>query len=253
MNKPAKGRIRNAFERAAKSYDQAADIQRRVCQTLARGLACHDAESLLDAGCGTGYAHALLRQHAPRGEILALDLSTAMLAQVAAPCRKIAGDIEQLPLADASIDLYWSSLALQWCDLAPSLQEARRTLRAGGQLAIATLGPETFHELRSAFAGVDAYRHTLGFCPPDELRILAKDLGLQAVDLIESTETAFYPDFRQLLLAVKAIGANQVGRGQRTGLMSRSAFLKAEAAYETLRREAGLPLSYHVLYLHARV
>ena len=30
MNKPAKGRIRNAFERAAKHYDQAADIQRRV-------------------------------------------------------------------------------------------------------------------------------------------------------------------------------------------------------------------------------
>ena len=51
--------------------------------------------------------------------------------------------------------------------------------------------------------------------------------------------------------AVKAVGANQVGDGRRTGLMSRASFLRAEAAYEAQRTADGLPLTYDVLTLHA--
>ncbi len=252
MNKPAKARIRRAFEQAAESYDQAAEIQRRICNTLAARVTATSAVRMLDAGCGTGFAHALLRRHAPAGEIVALDLSTAMLAHAPSDCRKIAGDLENLPLADACVDLYWSSLAVQWCDLAQSLREAHRVLQPGGQLALATLGPDTFHELRSAFSGVDAYRHTLGFSSPTEVSHTAASAGFTTVNLLEAKETAYYADFRQLLQAVKAIGANQIGGGQRRGLMSRAAFFHAETAYEALRCNAGLPLSYHVLYLYAR-
>ena len=49
----------------------------------------------------------------------------------------------------------------------------------------------------------------------------------------------------------QAIGANQIGSGRRTGLMSRSEFQRAEAAFERLRTPAGLPLTYDVIYLHA--
>lgn len=252
MNRPAKARIRRAFEQAAESYDQAAEIQRRICNTLAGRLAATSMGRMLDAGCGTGFAHALLRQHALAGEIVALDLSTAMLGHAPSGYQKIAGDLENLPLADACMDLYWSSLAVQWCDLGQSLREARRVLRPGGQLVLATLGPDTFHELRSAFSGVDAYRHTLGFSSPTEVSRAAACSGFTAVDLQEAKETAYYRDFRQLLQAVKAIGANQIGGGQRRGLMSRTAFFQAETAYETLRCNAGLPLSYHVLYLYAQ-
>ena len=252
MNKPSKARIRQSFERAAPTYDSAADIQRRICTQLAAGLPDIAPTRLLDAGCGTGYAQADLQARFPNAHAVALDLSPAMLSRVAAPCCRIAGDLENLPLADASLDLYWSSLAVQWCDLTSALREAQRALRPAGFLALASLGPATFHELRHAFADVDDYRHTLSFHSADEIRKIAGKLGFATVSTIKSTKVAHYPDFKTLLRAVKAIGANQLGDGRRTSLMSRAGFLRAEAAYEALRTPAGLPLSYDVIYLYAQ-
>lgn len=252
MTKPSKARIRQSFERAAPTYDSAADIQRRICMQLADGLPEVAPARLLDAGCGTGFALADLQARFPDAHSLALDLSPAMLDRIAASCCRIAGDLEHLPLADASLDLYWSSLAVQWCDLATALREAHRTLRPNGLVALASLGPATFHELRHAFAEVDHYRHTLSFHSADEIRKIAVNLGFAAVDTKKSTKIAHYPDFKTLLRAVKAIGANQLGDGRRTSLMSRTTFLRAEAAYEQLRTTAGLPLTYDVIYLYAR-
>lgn len=252
MHKPAKARVRLSFERAAPTYDSAADVQRRICDRLLAGLPDIRVDRLLDAGCGTGYAQSLLQARFPAAQALALDLSPAMLDRIAAPCCRLAGDLEHLPLADASLDLYWSSLAVQWCELALALREARRTLKPGGRLALASLGPATFHELRHAFAGVDEYRHTLSFHSPDEIRQIALASGFAAVDVQKSTEIAHYPDFKSLLKAVKAVGANQVGAGQRRSLMSRTAFARAEVAGETLRTPAGLPLTYDVITLYAQ-
>jgi malonyl-CoA O-methyltransferase len=252
MTRPSKARIRDSFERAASTYDSAADIQRRISTQLAEGLPDITPARLLDAGCGTGFAQADLHARFPNAHALALDLSPAMLGHVGTPCCRIAGDLEHLPLADASLDLYWSSLAVQWCDLTTALCEALRTLRHDGLVALASLGPATFHELRHAFADVDDYRHTLSFHSADEIRKIAVKLTFSSVSTIKSTKIAHYADFKTLLRAVKAIGANQLGDGRRTSLMSRATFQRAEAAYEQLRTPAGLPLSYDVIYLYAR-
>ena len=253
MSRPSKARIRNSFERAAPTYDAAAVVQRRVCARLAAGLpAAITAHHILDAGCGTGFALPRLRQRYPAAHAIALDLAPAMLRRIAEPCSLLAGDLERLPLAPASIDLYWSSLAVQWCDLPAALAEARRVLADGGALALASLGPATFHELRTAFAGIDAHRHTLSFHSPEEIRHLATEAGFVAVDVGKHTETAHYADFKSLLRAVKAIGANQIGAGRRTALLSRDAFARAELAAEALRAPEGLPLTYDVITLHAR-
>jgi len=250
--KPSKARIRQSFERAARSYDSAAEIQRRICTQLAEGLPEISPTSVLDAGCGTGFALPDLQARFPNAHAVGLDLSSAMLEQVTTQCCRIAGDLEQLPLADACLDLYWSSLAVQWCDLATALREAHRTLRPAGHAALASLGPATFHELRHAFADVDHYRHTLSFHSLEEIRKIAVSLHFVAINTQKSTKIAHYPDFKTLLRAVKAVGANQLGQGKRTSLMSRAAFLRAEAAYEQLRTSAGLPLTYDVIYLYAQ-
>ena len=252
MTRPSKARIRESFERAAPTYDGAADIQRRICAQLAAGLPEFTPARLLDAGCGTGFAQADLQTRFPNAHSIALDLSPAMLCQVKVPCCRIAGDLEHLPLADASLDLYWSSLAVQWCDLGKALREAHRILHPSGFVALASLGPATFHELRHAFADVDDYRHTLSFHSENEIRKIAAIQGFATVNTKKSTKTAFYADFKTLLRAVKAIGANQLGDGRRTSLMSRTRFQRAEAAYEQLRTSAGLPLTYDVIYLYAQ-
>jgi malonyl-CoA O-methyltransferase len=252
MTKPSKARVRQSFERAAPTYDSAASVQRAICHDLIDRLPELSASRLLDAGCGTGYALPLLRQRFPQAHVIGLDLSPAMLRHVAEPCCRIAADLEHLPLAAASVDLFWSSLAVQWCELPLVLREARRILRPGGALALASLGPATFHELRHAFAGVDEYRHTLAFHATDEISAMAAAAGLHDITVNSYPQIAHYADFKSLLRAVKAIGANQVGDGRRTSLMSRTAFQKAEAAYEAQRTPDGLPLTYDVITLIAR-
>lgn len=252
MTKPAKARVRLSFERAAPTYDSAAEVQRRICDHLVGQLPQLAPQRFLDAGCGTGYALPLLQQRYPEAQALALDLSAAMLGRIAMPCCRLVGDLEHLPLANDTLDLYWSSLAVQWCDLAAVLKESRRVLRKGGQLVLASLGPATFRELRHAFADVDGHNHTLAFHSQAEIQACAEQAGLFAVDVRQHTETAHYPDFRSLLKAVKAVGANQVGEGRRTSLLSRAGFARAEAACETLRTAAGLPLTYEVISLYAQ-
>ncbi len=253
MSRPPKSEVRRSFGKAASSYDTAAEVQRRICLQLAEGLSpLPPHATVLDTGCGTGFGLSLLQQQRPEGaELIGLDLSPAMVATVAPQFHRIAGDAEQLPLASASIDLYWSSLALQWCDLERALGESHRVLRPGGQLAVATLGPRTFEELRSAFAAADAYPHTLDFLSPEAVLATAKAAGFTQAWIETRLEVAHHTDLRSLLKSIKAIGANQVSGTRRTGLMSRSAWQRAEAAYEALRQPAGLPLSYDVIVLRA--
>lgn len=249
---PAKQHIRRAFDNAAATYDGAAEVQRHACQQLAAGLdPVFVPDCLLDGGCGTGFGLRLLAERYPQAWRLGIDLAPAMLVKARAPVA-IAGDLEHLPLAPASIDLYWSSLTAQWCQLERLLPEAARVLRPGGRLALATLGPQTFVELRSAFAAGDAYTHTLAFPAGETIHTLLLQNGFTDIVRHGETHVSHHPDLRTLLRSVKAIGANQVGDGRRRGLMARATFARAEAAYETRRQPQGLPLTYDLFYLHTQ-
>lgn len=258
MTKPPRARVRQSFEQAAAQYDTAADVQRLICDGLAARLtalapADWSPRRWLDAGCGTGYALPLLQARYPQSQAFALDLAASMLHRVGDSWPRLAADIEHLPLRNACIDLFWSSLTVQWCELPRVLAEARRILRPGGRLAIATLGARTFHELRHAFSGVDPHRHTIGFHDTDDVAAMALAAGLTGHTLHCRPEIRHFSDLRRLLRSVKTVGANQLGDGRRTGLLGRQAFARAEAAYETLRTPHGLPLTYEVIELHAQI
>ena len=116
---PIKQRVRDSFERAAATYDQAAVVQRQVCDRLLDEFASSNRPftHILDAGCGTGYGARLLRARWPSVHITGVDFAPSMLG--IANCDTdacFAADIESLPFGDASFDLWWSSLTIQWCD-----------------------------------------------------------------------------------------------------------------------------------------
>ena len=60
-------------------------------------------------------------------------------------------------------------------------------------------------------------------------------------------EVLFYPDVISLLRELKSLGVNTVLEGQR-GLMTRSKLNQLQKAYELHRTDAGLPLTYQVIY-----
>lgn len=254
MQTDARRRIRSAFDRAASTYDAAAVVQRRVCDRLLGELAWRrsDEADILDAGCGTGYGAGCLRRRLPQASIVGLDFAPGMLQrarQVFDDC--LAGDMERLPFAARSFDLWWSSLSIQWCDAPAVFGEAARVLRPAGRLAFSTLCPETFAELRVAFASVDAHRHTLPFSEPEALHTALEQAGLRDIRLIRERHTMFYPDLKSLLRSIKDIGAQNVGGDGRQGMLGRAAWRQIEAVYEQFRTPSGLPASYDVLLGYA--
>ena len=251
---PTKQRVRESFDRAAASYDAAAVLQRQVCELLLAGLELpiDSGPAILDAGCGTGYGARLLRSRWPTAHLTVADFAPAMLdlaRDAADAC--FAADIEMLPFSNQRFDAWWSSLTIQWCATDTVFAEAARVLRPQGRLAVSTLGPGTFHELRAAFSKVDRYRHTLPFSEPTAIGEALRGAGFSAIALRREALTLHYPDLKTLLRAVKAIGANAVGEGARSGMMGRNAWQALEAAYEAQRTPEGLPATYDVILGYA--
>lgn len=249
---PTPAQVRRAFGRAAQTYDAAAAIQRQAGQLLAERLnAVKSAPRVvLDAGCGTGFGLRLLAARWPQARLLALDIAAPMLRQVSdGVAARVQADVHHLPLADACVDVYWSCLTLQWCDLARALAEARRVLRPGGWLALATLGQDTFTELRHAFAAADEFEHTVRFADPAPI---VQQAGFAGLHIHRQRLTAHYPDLTALLHAIRRTGANQLGSTRRRALLGRQAWQRVQLAYETLRQPDGLPLGYDLYWIRAR-
>lgn len=252
---PAKQRIRQAFDQAATTYDEAADVQREVCDRLAgyfeqTGIDFQP-ETILEAGCGTGYGVLWLKRRWPRAELALADFAPGMLmtSRIHYPqTMQVCADIEALPFADQQFDLYWSSLAWQWNAPERCLAEAGRVLRPGGMLAVATLGTDNFPELRHAFAEIDDYSHVLAIPTPERLLANCQAGGWQVNVWERQAVHRHYPDLRTLLRRVKAVGAREVEQRRPTPF-GRAAWQAVTTRYEQLREPEGLPLTYDVVWL----
>jgi len=274
MSQPAfhsdKAAIRAAFDRAAGSYDAAAVLQREIADRLFDRLQPVRLEParILDAGCGTGYAGALLRQRFGDARLIELDLSPAMLHAARARGRggwlervsaffkgdgavQVCADFEHLPLASASVDLVWSSLAIQWCNN-PDLvfAEFMRVLKPGGLLMFATLGPDTLKELRAAFAGIDGHRHVNDFIDMHDLGDALVRAGFANPVMDMEMLTLTYDDVKGVLHDLRDIGANHTAQ-RRPGLLGKRAWQTVLARYEAFRRDGVLPASYEAVFGHA--
>ncbi|TVQ69760.1 MAG: malonyl-[acyl-carrier protein] O-methyltransferase BioC [Chromatiaceae bacterium] len=257
-----KRRVRATFDQAAASYDEAAVLQREVCSRLLERLQWVKLNPLrvLDAGAGTGQGAHGLRRLYKGSRVVALDLSPAMLrltAKGAGWWRKpglVCADVESLPFADASFDLIFSSLTVQWCnDLDRALAECRRVLSPQGLLMFTTLGPDTLVELRRAWEAVDGRAHVNAFMDMHDIGDALVRAGFADPVMDVERMTVTYPDVRGLMRDLKAIGATNALSGRGRGLTSPGRLRALEKAYEEYRQEGLLPASYEVVYGHAWV
>jgi malonyl-CoA O-methyltransferase len=250
--------VLQAFDRASSSYDAAAALQERVRnELLARIEELKVApETILDLGAGTGHASRALKRAHPRAIVVAVDIAPGMLARAKAQSRwlrrfeRVRADAYSLPFRDASFDLVYSSLMLQWCDdLNTAFGEIARVLKPGGLLLFSTFGPGTLAELRDAWAASgDTGNHVNHFFDPQTLGSALMHAGLSEPVLDVDRIVTHYPDARALMRELKAIGAHNVTQGRPRGLTGRKRLAAMTQAYETLRGEGGLPATYEVIH-----
>jgi malonyl-CoA O-methyltransferase len=228
---------------------------------------------VLDIGCGTGYGLAHLRERYASAELLALDLSPAMLnaarARLPQPnwtqralgiftpnasplTHTLCADMGRLPLAANSVNLLWSSLALQWArDLDATLKGFHRVLAPGGLLIFATFGPDTLKELRTAFAAIDDAPHVNRFVDLHDIGDILIHAGFSSPVMEMEMLTLTYADLKTLMRDLKGIGAHNAATSRKRGLLGKSAWAKLEQAYDALRLQGRLPATYEVIYGHA--
>ena len=165
---------------------------------------------------------------------------------------RVCAQAERLPLGDGSVDLILSNLMLQWCDeLAAPLAEARRVLAPGGLFACSTLGPDTLHELRAAWAEVDDDSHVNRFLDLHDVGDALVRAGFAEPVLDVERGELTYADTTALMRDLKAIGAHNATRGRPRGLTGRARMEKMRIAYERFRRNGRLPASFEVVYATA--
>ncbi|MCI4235570.1 malonyl-ACP O-methyltransferase BioC [Dickeya dianthicola] len=242
---PHKQAIAHAFGRAAGDYDRFAALQRESGEQLMALVGDHAGSELLDAGCGTGYFSA--RWQASGKQVTALDLSTEMLAiarQRRAATHYLQGDIEHLPLADGSVDISFSNMAMQWCDdFDAGLAELYRVTRPGGAIAICTLAQGTLAELDAAWRQLDGSRRINRFL---SLEAVVSACRRYHADVSLAPVTCYFPDVLSLMRSVKGVGATWLRDGREHGGLSRRHLTALTAHYD--RHPQGYPLTYQRVF-----
>ena len=252
---PAKRDVAASFSRAAQSYDSVAKLQRDVGgQLLARlGENPRAPAVVLDLGCGTGFFRPELRARYPQSTYIGLDLAHGMIEfardHAAGDGAWVVGDAESLPLAGESVDLVFSSLAIQWCSRPERfLAELARVLHPGGRCIFTSLGPDTLHELRASWAAVDDRQHVNTFLPTGQLAAAAGRVpGIRLAMAVQRYRME-YTRVGELLAELKTLGAHNMNRDRPAGLTSRRTLQGMLQAYEAWREGGLLPATYEVIF-----
>ncbi len=194
--------LRSAYDRVHDDYDaywltEAA----RPIEELARRLQLGGAQRVFEAGCGTGYATALLAQRA--GSILAADLSEGMLQQARDRLRAagagnvefMVGDALEILNSAGTFDVVFSSWVLGYIPLKPFFMAAGRALAAGGRLAFVVHKEDSPREPLEIFAELiardpSALQKRVAFDFPHDLAHIQEEIAEAALDVEQAWEGA---------------------------------------------------------------
>jgi SAM-dependent methyltransferase len=148
-------------------------------------------ERVLDLGSGGGFdAFLAARQVGSTGRVIGVDMTPEMIALARANAAKVGldyvefrlGDIEHLPVDDASVDAIMSNCVINLAPDKPAVfREAFRVLAPGGRLAISDMVavgdlPAAIANDPAAYTGCIA-----GAAPIAELERMIADAGFQRV------------------------------------------------------------------------
>lgn len=149
------------------TYDRISTPMVELARPVLDRLELAGDETVLDAGCGTGRVTELLLERLPRGRVIAVDGSPAMLEQARERLggddrvRLRQADLQRLDLHGQRVDAILSTATFHWIpDHERLFARLHATLRPGGRLVAQCGG-------HGQVAAVDAAAREIGARPPD--------------------------------------------------------------------------------------
>jgi malonyl-CoA O-methyltransferase len=256
-----KAGIKRSFAAASLTYDSVAGLQRTVGRELLHSIdATKLIGTLLDLGCGTGFLTGELLAHSNHETIIALDIALSMLQTAQGKLvdktiiSYVCADAEHLPLAGQTIDSIFSNLALQWCNnLDAVFTDIKRALKPDGQLVFSTFGPQTLHELKSAWASVDSYNHVNAFYSEAQLGQFLQQAGFKNSQIKRTLYISPYDSVWTLMQELKNLGAHHVIAGRNKKITTKTAMQQMISAYEKHQVSGQIPATFEVISIIAKV
>jgi trans-aconitate 2-methyltransferase len=138
----------------AGAYDRISDMQLESGREFLAGVSLRGDETAIDAGCGTGRVTRLLAERLPRGRVIGVDASEAMIAQSRAnldsKVELVTSDLLEFEPTEP-VDLVFSTAALHWIDDQDRLfRTIHDWLHPGGRVAAQFGGAGNLREVLDA-------------------------------------------------------------------------------------------------------
>jgi malonyl-CoA O-methyltransferase len=251
--------VRRRFNRVADQFDGADFVHATTRQGLLARLAplLTEAKIVVDLGCATGTANQLLRKRFRGARIISVDFARRMLERARekkswlSNAAFVQARAEALPFANESVDVIFSNQLLPWVNSpATVFSEVARVLRKGGVFAFATLGPDSFREIRHAWRQLDDYPHVNSFPDMHDLGDSLVSAGLRDPVLDVDRLCVDYGNADRLLADLAASGARNALASRRNALTGKHRYA---AMLESLGNAASggrITLDLELVYGH---
>jgi len=256
----SQNRVRQVFNRRRPQHSGAQGLAYNTATELMDRLAPVRVtpQRIIDLGCGTGDLSRRLARMYPQATVFGFDFALAPLAEVSGRRlfgrrpRPAAADAQQLPLADASVDIVVANLLVEWLDDSAALfREIRRVLRPEGVVMYATLGPDTLTELREAWAAVDSSSHIHDFADMHDIGDAMLAAGLRDPVMDVDRVCWRYSALAGLAREIRALGGANLRSDRRRGLLTPRSLRRLDDAYSERAEDGQLLATWEIVYGHA--
>jgi trans-aconitate 2-methyltransferase len=196
----------------AARYDQLADPQARWGHAVLDRLDLVGAETVLDAGCGSGRVTEELLGRLPNGRVIALDVSVPMLEQAkvrlarwAKQVRFVRADLLELSPATlgehAPLDAVFSTATFHWAtDHDRLFRNLATVMRPGAQLVAQCGGKGNIERLLAVARSLGVERAgTWLFASPEETSARLLDAGFVDLQVWSHPEPTHFPEGKALV------------------------------------------------------